>query len=464
MSVDRLAWTRAFLTITGKFHIIVICANSAVIDVWVDVNCVGQLQIAGVDHLYYETTVMRTAEDFRNRQIARLPFALQRPAMFCASDVAAEQYFYDLLADLCWIDERDADWERLKAKFVWGCQGVFGQLLDQPARMPNYLGEIASSYAQIAHILGYFNPARLLTQREWERLSAALENDFFSRNWRESEVRERFGSPSHEVYGCFTTVACYAPADPSNGWIFFDLARKFPASEDYLPEPFLRDVRIHRNQFRLLKDGDWCRGCQTDLVSPHQFRRDNVIQMSVVSIEGDHLGAVGEVLHQVGFTIEKSFTVNSGDHACVELLWHPVACRIAKVAYRADGWTHIVDPQMVLAAADIWLDVSKEWKATIIGWGYSPGYAGITVIRDGERVRDVLYSHGTVVVNHGTPLVEESGIEWNDPNDDAILDIAERLGARYDDLADREYLVFRLDESPRQFRMPFQRVMRQSVQ
>jgi hypothetical protein len=149
------------------------------------------------------------------------------------------------------------------------------------------------------------------------------------------------------------------------------------------------------------------------------------------------------------YVIEDSFTVPTGDQASRELDCKPGRNRVTKVAYVADGWTFIVDPELVLMDRDVWLGYSQQWNTRVVGWvceGASGSY-GLTIFDSGGKRREVLRSDGEVVVNKGKPLPEESGMNWSKAWENDVLAIANRLGAEYDFLADREYLVFHLDES-----------------
>lgn len=173
------------------------------------------------------------------------------------------------------------------------------------------------------------------------------------------------------------------------------------------------------------------------------------MHISVVSIEGNHLNEIADVLRKCEYVIEDSFTVQTGDQASRELDWNPDPNRLAKVAYIADGWTFIVDPELVLMLDDVWLEYSQKWNTRVVGWvceGASGSY-GLTVFDSGSKRREVFSGDGEVAVNTGEPLAEESNMNWNEAWEDDVLEIAKRLGAEYDFLADREYLVFHLDES-----------------
>jgi hypothetical protein len=173
------------------------------------------------------------------------------------------------------------------------------------------------------------------------------------------------------------------------------------------------------------------------------------MHISVVSIRGDHHDEIADVFRKCEYVIEDSFSVATGDAASRELDWHPDRNHVAKLAYVSDGWTFIVDPELVLMSNDVWLEYSQKWNTRVIGWvceGASGSY-GLTVFDSGSKRREVCKCDGEVAVNEGKPLPEESGIDWSEAWEDDVLEIAKRFGAEYDFLADREYLVFRLDES-----------------
>jgi hypothetical protein len=85
----------------------------------------------------------------------------------------------------------------------------------------------------------------------------------------------------------------------------------------------------------------------------------------------------------------------------------------------------------------------------VIGWvceGASGSY-GLTVFDSGNKRREVISFEGKVIVDWGKPLPEESNMNWSEAWEDNVLEIAKRIGAEYDFLADRQYTIFHLDES-----------------
>ena len=173
------------------------------------------------------------------------------------------------------------------------------------------------------------------------------------------------------------------------------------------------------------------------------------LHISVVSIEGNHLDEIAEVLRECQYVIEDSFIVKTGEEASRQLEWGPDRNHVAKVAYFANGWTHVVDPELVLMVNDVWIRYSQAWNNRILGWlceGASGSY-GITVFNAGRRVRQVLAVDGEVSGDEGDPLPEEANTDWSEAWEDDVLEIARRFGAEYDYLENRDYLVFHLDES-----------------
>jgi len=173
------------------------------------------------------------------------------------------------------------------------------------------------------------------------------------------------------------------------------------------------------------------------------------MHISVVSIEGDHLNDIADVLKRCEYVVEDSFTVQTGDEAAKELDWSPNPDRVAKVAYSDNGWTTIIDPELTLMTEDVWVEYSKEWNNRVFGWvceGASGTY-GLVVFDTGRKRRDVMAVAGDIAVNDGEPLPEESGTDWEQACEDEVLDLAEQIGPGNDFLADREYTVFHLDES-----------------
>jgi hypothetical protein len=189
---------------------------------------------------------MRTAEEIKSKKIEWLEGALRRPRMYGGNDSGVEMVLRDLLGDLCFIDEREAEldavfqeWHERELQRACRPNHVFRERL----AVDDVSNEVASVYAHAAARLGYYEPARRLTPAEWKALRHGLRQAVKERDWTEQEVRDRFGPPSYTNY----YVLAYAPEDDRLGWVFFDFEW---AGGDRLPRNNrLRNVRIPARQF-----------------------------------------------------------------------------------------------------------------------------------------------------------------------------------------------------------------------
>lgn len=123
----------------------------------------------------------------------------------------------DRLASLCFLDDRDADYEQFRRSLECygnvGVQGPFATMFDDR----QCVAEVASVYAEQFHRMGYLQVDRVCTAAEWAPFEH-LRDWVAERDIRRSEVEATFGPPSL-VLG--KRVLCYAPEDDS-GWIFVD--------------------------------------------------------------------------------------------------------------------------------------------------------------------------------------------------------------------------------------------------
>jgi hypothetical protein len=201
---------------------------------------------------------MRTVAEIRDRLLEDLRFMVWRPSMRGGNADASEELLLHLLDTLCFIDRREKVWAAARSIFVTGCRWVRGHFEFQHRPFPHFVNEVTSVYAEVAFTLGYFTPARLLNDAEMSRLASVCERaEFRCQDWTETELHAQFGPPSHEVVGGLTTVACYGSEAPEVKWVFFDLARRLPWEDDWLPVPVVRDFRNgHHNQMHLLPVGE----------------------------------------------------------------------------------------------------------------------------------------------------------------------------------------------------------------
>jgi hypothetical protein len=154
-----------------------------------------------------------------------------------------------LLADLCFLDEREQDLDDVRAVLHgYGKLGVAGPFMALFEKDGNCVAEVASVFAEQFHRLGYLPALRLLGAAEWARLTTGIRERFDGHDVRRSEVEADFGPPSLIIE---KRVLCYAPADMS-GWVFVDC---FPEHHgEYVPgagryesrrddDPLVRAVR-----------------------------------------------------------------------------------------------------------------------------------------------------------------------------------------------------------------------------
>ncbi len=205
---------------------------------------------------------MRPVTELHDRLLDDLRLSIWRPSMRGGSAQGIEVLLQHLLSTLCFIDRREGEWEVAASTFLQGCLQVRGQLQFQHRPFPDYVNEVASVYAEVAFSLRYFKPDRLLTEREMVRIKSVANGDEFrARDHSEAEIHAQFGSPSHEVVGGLTKVACYGCEREGVRWMFFDLAGRLPDADDWLPEPLVRDFRDGpHNQMHLLPIGEYWAG------------------------------------------------------------------------------------------------------------------------------------------------------------------------------------------------------------
>lgn len=169
--------------------------------------------------------------------------AVRRPRMYGGSDFGVELVFRNLLADLCFIDEREKELDRafksLSERGHFLATGLLGGLGSRIQDVPDLSHEIASVYAEIAARLGFLSLQRRLSSSEWRLLRRGLRSRCRERDWRATQVRATFGEPSLVS----DSVYCYAPQDLEAGWVFFDFCSP---SDDCVTSRahILRDVRL----------------------------------------------------------------------------------------------------------------------------------------------------------------------------------------------------------------------------
>ncbi len=160
-----------------------------------------------------------------------------------------------LLGNLCFLDERDQEYEDVREELRrYGQVGVQGPFDARFGTEHSCVDEVASVFAERFHRLGYLTVDRTLEAPEWGELIGQVRDRFDGRDVRRGEVEAAYGRPSL-VIG--KRVLCYASAG-SDGWVFFDCFAESQAA--YVPgvgryeysadeDPLVRDVRIPAGDF-----------------------------------------------------------------------------------------------------------------------------------------------------------------------------------------------------------------------
>lgn len=197
---------------------------------------------------------MRSPEQLKRQWLAEVKYRFARPEMYARSGPEMELVAGGRLRDLCYLDERDVDYEQVEEVVRgFGKLGVHGPFAAIFGAERRCTAEVASVYAEFYHRLGYLVLERLLGPAEWTPLTR-LREWVGDRDVRRSEVEDAFGEPSLRVG---KRVLCYAPADGGR-WVFFDCWDE--PSPRYVPgegrfdggletDPLVRDVRTPAADF-----------------------------------------------------------------------------------------------------------------------------------------------------------------------------------------------------------------------
>jgi hypothetical protein len=202
---------------------------------------------------------MRSVHEIRQAKLDELKHMVRRPEAWAGDGRAAQTLFQGTIGDLCFIDEREAEYSaECEVLYRYGKLGVAGAFRAVFGETCNYSAEVASVFTEIACALRYLEPARRLSVFEWRQLIANLHDKFEEVDVRRSAVLEQVGEPSFVVGN---RVLCYA--GPSTGnWVAFDCWEEttsryivedghfqhgfFPQREE---DPLLRCVRVPADSF-----------------------------------------------------------------------------------------------------------------------------------------------------------------------------------------------------------------------
>jgi hypothetical protein len=181
---------------------------------------------------------MRDATAIRDRAREVLTGMLHRPSMY-GCDQFYEGAVRGQLHDLAFIDEREEELasvlKEMERRGLFSALGAWGVLA---ARLGpgDYTDELASIYAHVAAQLGYFQPARRLSDLEWGGVGD-LPVWAAEKPRTVADVRARLGEPSYQNLGRTPMVLAYA--GPNDGaWLYLDFA-----------DGALRDIRLPVSPF-----------------------------------------------------------------------------------------------------------------------------------------------------------------------------------------------------------------------
>lgn len=140
--------------------------------------------------------------------------------MYASTGRELELRALQLLEDMCFLDNRDADAEREWSRLlkVYGKCGVVGPF-EALFEAKDCQAEVASVFAEVFHRLGYLPVTSLVGGDRWREMTAGLRDRFEDRDVTQDEARGLLGEPSLVVD---RKVLCYAPANPDAGWLFVD--------------------------------------------------------------------------------------------------------------------------------------------------------------------------------------------------------------------------------------------------
>jgi hypothetical protein len=176
------------------------------------------------------------------------------------------------------------------------------------------------------------------------------------------------------------------------------------------------------------------------------------VHFSVISIEGSHLDRIGDLLLALNYRlVGPPVSCGTGSEAS-SLLDQDTGNGdvVRKAAYETGGWTHLLDPELVVMQSEEQLAAFAQAHSTrILAWvceSFSASY-GFRLFAP-TLGREVLAVGGNVLTNDGDALSEEQGIDWAHAGEREVLGLAKRVGAEYDWMtADATYLIYTLDES-----------------
>jgi hypothetical protein len=154
------------------------------------------------------------------------------------------------------------------------------------------------------------------------------------------------------------------------------------------------------------------------------------LHISVVAIQGDHVGEAGDLLRLFGCGAEDGpIEVTGWDAAARHLGDH--SC---KAVYFDGKWTVIVDPELVLMTDEAaCAEVSRRLGSQVCGLvceGVSGTY-GFNVFRGGSKVRGFCSTNGVITEDEGAALPEEAEFEHSRASETSVIETLARIGFDY---------------------------------
>jgi hypothetical protein len=193
---------------------------------------------------------MRSVDDLRLRWLSMVAGVVARPGMYAATGSEIELMADGLLADLCFLDDRDADYEIAREELLsrYGTLGVPGPFKTMFG-LERCQAEVTAVYAEVFSRLGYLPVENALDPGRWDQLTAALPALLGDRDMRRSEAERVLGRASIVIEH---RILCYASSRPGDGWLFLDCQADDCRAYDLTtgsyqqigdPEPIVRSAR-----------------------------------------------------------------------------------------------------------------------------------------------------------------------------------------------------------------------------
>jgi hypothetical protein len=164
------------------------------------------------------------------------------------------------------------------------------------------------------------------------------------------------------------------------------------------------------------------------------------LHISVVAIQGDHIGRAEELLGLFGSGPETGpIEVTSLEEASRYIDTH--GC---KAVYCHLGLTAIVDPELVFMMDEgTCAEISRRLGSQVCGFvceGVSGTY-GFNLFRDGEKVRGFCSTNGKITEDMGQPIAEEIGFDRSLATEVSLIELVARIGFNFWDIEEVDRFI-----------------------